>query len=145
MASFNKVILVGNLTRDPELSYTPGGAAICKFGIAMNERYKNKQTGEDVEKVHFIDVTAWMKTAEMIAQYFHKGEPILIEGKLQQDRWEDANTQQKRSKVYVTAERFTFVGSKKQSDGAAGGEGGGQQEAAPAGAPGGVPEEDIPF
>jgi single-strand DNA-binding protein len=137
MATFNKVILVGNLTRDPELSYTPGGSAVCKFSLALNEKYKNKQTGQDVEKVHFIDVTAWMKTGEMVAQYFHKGDPILIEGKLQQDRWEDQATQQKRSKVYVTAERFSFIGSKKQ-DGNAG---------VPAGqeAPAGIPEEDIPF
>lgn len=141
MASFNKVILMGNLTRDPELTYTAGGAALCKFGLAMNEKF-TKQSGEKVEKVHFIDVTAWAKTAEVIAQYFKKGNPILLEGKLQQDRWEDQNTQQKRSKVYVTAERFSFVGSKQDSGG---GQGQGEGEPAPAAAPGGVPEEDVPF
>lgn len=139
MATFNKVILMGNLTRDPELTYTPGGAPICKFSVALNEKYK-KQSGEQVEKVHYIDVTAWAKTGEMIAQYFKKGNPILLEGKLQQDRWEDKNGGGNRSKVSVTAERFSFVGSKSQ--GAQDG-GGAQDASVGSGAP--VGEDDIPF
>jgi single-strand DNA-binding protein len=143
MASYNKVILVGNLTRDPELTYSQAGTAICKLGLAVNEKF-TKQSGEKVEKVHFIDITAWAKTAETIAQYFHKGDPILVEGKIQQDRWQDQNTNQNRSKVYVVAERFTFVGNKRQDGGEGGGGGQGEGAAAGAGA-GAVPEEDIPF
>jgi len=138
MASFNKVILMGNLTRDPELTYTPQGAAVCKFGIAMNEKWTNKQTGQANEKVHFVDITTWAKTAETVAQYFHKGDPILIEGKLQQDRWEDQQTGQKRNKLYVVAERFSFVGKKGQG-------GGGEDQSGGESAAAGAPEEDIPF
>jgi len=140
MASFNKVILMGNLTRDPELSYTPQGSAVCKFGIAMNEKWTNKQTGQAQEKVHFVDITAWAKTAETVAEYFHKGDPILVDGKLQQDRWEDQQGQ-KRNKLYVVLERFSFVGKKGQGGGGGEDQGGG----APADVGAGAPEEDVPF
>ncbi len=139
MASYNRVILLGNLTRDPELRYTPQGTAVCEFSLAINENYTNKQTGQKTEKVHFIDITCWGKTGEIAAEYLKKGRPVHIEGKLTQDRWDDANTGQKRSKIKVTCEQLTFVGS-KDSNGAGGG-----QEAAPAGAGGGVPEDEIPF
>lgn len=136
MASFNRVILLGNLTRDPELKYTPQGQAVCEFGLALNERYKNKQTGQDVEKVHFIDITCWGRTAEVAAEYLKKGSQVHIEGKLQQDRWEDAQGG-KRSKVKVTCEQLTFVGGKKDSD---------SQSAPAGGASAGVgAEEDVPF
>lgn len=139
MASFNRVILLGNLTRDPELRYTPGGMAVCEFALALNERYKNKQTGQDVEKVHFIDITCWGKTGEVAAEWLKKGSQVHIEGKLTQDRWDDANTGQKRSKIKVTCEQLTFVGKKDDSQGG----GGGGQQRADAGV--GGDESDIPF
>jgi single-strand DNA-binding protein len=146
MASFNKVILLGNLTRDPELRYTPQGAAVCEFALALNSVYTNKQTGQKVEEVSYIDLVAWGKTGETIAEYMKKGRQIMVEGRLKQDRWE-AQDGKKMSKVRVTVESFTFVGARP------GGEGGG---AAPAGKGGGAPagpeegpppgqEEDIPF
>lgn len=138
MASFNRVILLGNLTRDPELRYTPQGTAVCEFGLALNESYTNKQTGQKTEKVHFIDITCWGKTGEVAAQYLKKGSQVHIEGKLQQDRWEDDNGQ-KRSKVKVTCEQLTFVGKKDGS----GDQGGGASASASAGV--GGSEEDIPF
>lgn len=134
MASFNKVIIVGNLTKDPELQYLPSGQPVCKFSIACNERYT--KDGQKVEKVYFFDVTAWAKTAELVSQYLKKGRSALVEGKLVQDRWDDQASGQKRSKVYVVAERVQFLGGK---------EGGGDPAAAGAeGVPAGA-EEDIPF
>jgi single-strand DNA-binding protein len=147
MASFNKVILLGNLTRDPELRYTPQGAAVCEFALALNYVYTNKQTGQKVEEVSFIDLVAWGKTGETIAEYMKKGRQILVEGRLKQDRWESQDGK-KMSKVRVTVESFQFVGSRPGGEGAAGGgpKGGG---AAPAGGPEEGPppgaEEDIPF
>lgn len=137
MASVNKVMLIGNLTRDPELKYTPSGQAVSEFGMAMNENYKNKQTGQDVEKVCFVDVTCWGRTAEVAAEYLKKGSQVHVEGKLTQDRWDDATTGQKRSKHKVTCERITFIGGKGN------GQGGGGGQAADAGV--GASEEDIPF
>jgi single-strand DNA-binding protein len=131
MANYNRTIIMGNLTRDPELTYTPSGQPVCKFGMAVNERWTGKD-GQKVEKVHFFDITAWAKTAELVSQYLKKGSSALVEGKLAQDRWEDQNTQQKRSKVYIVAERVQFVGGKPE----------GQEAAAPADAGVG---EDVPF
>lgn len=140
MASFNRVILLGNLTRDPELKYTPQGTAVCEFGLALNETYTNKQTGQKTEKVHFVDITCWGRTAEVAAEYLKKGIQVHIEGKLQQDRWEDQQGQ-KRSKIKVTCEQLTFVGKKEGGSQGGGGGGGGQH--ADAGV--GQPEDDIPF
>ncbi len=139
MSSYNRVILMGNLTRDPELRYTPGGAAVSEFGLALNESYTNKQTGQKTEKVHFIDITCWGRTAEIAAEYLKKGSPVHIEGKLTQDRWEDQGGQ-KRSKVKVTCEHLNFVGGKQNGQG--GGSGGGGGAEAPADQSVG---EDIPF
>jgi len=149
MASFNKVILLGNLTRDPELRYTPQGAAVCEFALALNYVYTNKQTGQKVEEVSFIDLVAWGKTGETIAEYMKKGRQILVEGRLKQDRWESQDGK-KMSKVRVTVESFQFVGSRPGGEGAGGGGGGGAKGgAAPAGGPEEGPppgaEEDIPF
>lgn len=147
MASFNKVILLGNLTRDPELRYTPQGAGVCEFAIALNHVYTNKQTGQKVEEVSYIDLVAWGKTGETIAEYMKKGRQIMIEGRLKQDRWE-AQDGKKMSKVRVTVESFQFVGSRPEGGGGGGPapKGGG---AAPAGGPEDGPppgqEEDIPF
>ena len=115
MASFNKVILMGNLTRDPELRYTPSGTAIAGFGIATNRRWKD-QDGNQKEEVTYIDITAFGKQAEVIGQYFQKGKGIHIEGRLKFDQWDDKNTGQKRSKLGVVLDRFEFIGS-GQGDG----------------------------
>ena len=98
MASFNKVILVGNLTRDPELRYTPKGTAIAKIGLAVNRTWTS-ETGEKKEEVTFVDVDAFGRQAEIIGQYMKKGRPFLVEGRLQLDQWEDKQTNQKRSKL----------------------------------------------
>ena len=110
MASLNKVFLVGNLTRDPELRRTPGGAAVCNFGLAVNRRYTTAR-GEDREEVCFVDVEAWGKWAEACKNYLAKGAPVLIEGRLRYDQWEDRETGQKRSRLSVTAERGQFLGA----------------------------------
>jgi single-strand DNA-binding protein len=109
MASFNKVILLGNLTRDPELRYTPQGSAVCEFALALNYVYTNKQTGQKVEEVSFIDIVAWGKTGEICAEYLKKGRQVMIEGRLKQDTWEDKNTKQKQSKLKVVLESFSFI------------------------------------
>ncbi len=110
MASFNKVILVGNLTRDPELRYTPKGLAIAKIGLAVNRVWKS-ETGETKEEVTFVDVDAFGKQAETIGQYLKKGRPILVEGRLRLDQWDDKQTGQKRSKLGVVLESFKFLDS----------------------------------
>jgi single-strand DNA-binding protein len=116
MANFNKVILAGNLTRDPELRYTPKGMAIAKIGLAINRTWKN-EAGETKEEVTFVDVDAFGRTAENIGQYFKKGRPILIEGRLKLDQWDDKQTGQKRSKLGVVLENFQFMDSKGGGDG----------------------------
>jgi single-strand DNA-binding protein len=111
MASFNKVILAGNLTRDPELRYTPKGTAVAKIGLAVNRTWKS-ESGETKEEVSFIDIEAWGRQAEVIAQYMRKGRPLLVEGRLKLDSWEDKNTHQKQSKLKVVLESFSFIDSK---------------------------------
>ena len=112
MASFNKVILAGNLTRDPELRYTPKGTAVAKIGLAVNRAWTT-ETGEKKEEVSFIDVEAWGRQGEVIAQYMKKGRPLLIEGRLKLDTWEDKNTKQKVSKLKVVLESFSFIDSNR--------------------------------
>lgn len=107
MSSMNKVILLGNLTRDPELKYTGSGAAVCEMSIALN--YTIGKGDQKKDEVSFIDLTAFSKTAENAAEYLKKGRQIIVEGRLQQDRWETPEGQ-KRSKVKVIVERLTFVG-----------------------------------
>jgi single-strand DNA-binding protein len=124
MASFNKVILIGNLTRDPELRYTPKGTAVAKLGLAVNRQWKT-DSGEAREEVTFIDIDAFGRSAEVIGQYCKKGKPLMIEGRLKYDTWDDKQTNQKRSKLSVVLESFQFLGD--------GNRGGG--EGAPAGAP----------
>jgi len=118
MASFNKVILVGNLTRDPELRYTPKGTAVAKIGLAVN-RVWTTETGEKKEDVTFVDVDAFGRTAENVAQYMRKGSPMLVEGRLKLDQWDDKQTGQKRSKLGVVAEIVQFLGSPRSAEGAA--------------------------
>jgi single-strand DNA-binding protein len=110
MANFNKVILAGNLTRDPELRYTPKGTAIARLGVAINRKWKS-ETGEMKEEVTFVDVDAFGKTAETIGQYLKKGRPILIEGRLRYETWEDKQSGQKKSKLGVVMETFQFLDS----------------------------------
>src|SRR6476469_3417380 len=100
MPSFNKVILMGNLTRDPELRYTPKGTAVAQIGLAVNRQWKS-ESGEQKEEVTFINVDAWGRQAEVIAQYLKKGAPLFMEGRLKLDTWEDKNTKQKVSKLKV--------------------------------------------
>jgi single-strand DNA-binding protein len=118
MASFNKVILVGNLTRDPELRYTPKGTAVAKLGLAVNRVWTN-DAGEKKEEVTFVDVDVFGRTAENVGQYMRKGRPILIEGRLKLDQWDDKQTGQKRSKLGVVAETVHFLGSPGGSEGGA--------------------------
>jgi len=116
MANFNKVILAGNLTRDPELKYTPKGAAVAKIGMAINRTWKS-ESGESKEEVTFVDVEAWGRQAEVIAQYMKKGRPLLLEGRLKLDQWEDKNTHQKVSKLKVVLESFSFLDSNRGDSG----------------------------
>ena len=119
MANFNKVILAGNLTRDPELRYTPKGTAVAKIGLAINRTWRT-ETGEQKEEVTFVDVDAFGKTAETIGQYFKKGRPILIEGRLRYETWEDKQSNQKRSKLGVVMEGFQFMDSGRAAEGGTG-------------------------
>jgi single-strand DNA-binding protein len=120
MANFNKVILAGNLTRDPELRYTPKGTAVVKMGMAINRTWKS-ESGENKEEVTFVDVDVWGRQAEVIAQYMRKGRPLLVEGRLRLDTWEDKNTHQKQSKLKVVLESFSFIDSKGSEGGAGAG------------------------
>ena len=120
-SSFNKVILMGNLTRDPQLKYLPTQTAVAEFGIAMNRKFKTA-SGEDREEVTFVDCAAFGRTGEVINQYFQKGKPIFIEGRIKYDSWEDKQGGGKRSKISVVVENFQFVGDK--GGGGAGGGGG---------------------
>jgi len=117
MTGFNKVIIAGNLTRDPELRYTPKGTAVARLTLAVNRTWKS-ETGESKEEVSFIDVDAWARQAEIIAQYMKKGRPLLVECRLKLDTWEDKTTHQKQSKLKVVLEGFTFIDS-RGSDNAA--------------------------
>ena len=103
MASFNKVILLGNLTRDPEVRYTPKGTAVTELGMAVNRVY-TAENGEKREETTFVDVTLWGRTAEIAGEYLKKGRPVFIEGRLQLDSWEDKQSGQKRSRLRVVAE-----------------------------------------
>ena len=130
MASFNKVLLMGNLTRDPELRYIPSGTAVAKFGLAVNRDYVDKQSGEKKENVCFVDITVWGKQAETCNQYLSKGRPVFIEGRLEFSSWETKEGD-KRSKLEVIAERVQFLGGRKDEEGG-GGAPAPRREAAPA-------------
>ncbi len=108
MANFNKVVLAGNLTRDPQLSYMPSQTAVVEFGMAINRKWRSKE-GEQKEEVCFVDCRAYAKSAETINQYMTKGKPLLVEGRLKFDQW-DGKDGQKRSKLFVIVENFQFIG-----------------------------------
>lgn len=147
MASFNKVILLGNLTRDPEVRYTPKGSAVCDLGLAVNRNY-TLDSGEKREEVTFVDVVLWARLAEIAGEYLKKGRPVFIEGRLQMDSWDDKQTGQKRTKIRVVGETMQLLGSRPS-----GGGGGESQEterpprpaekAAPAAKA--EPDDEIPF
>jgi single-strand DNA-binding protein len=118
MASFNKVILLGNLTRDPEVRYTPKGSAVCDLGIAVNRVYTT-EGGERREEVTFVDVVLWARLAEIAGEYLRKGRPVFIEGRLQMDTWDDKQTGQKRTKLRVVGESMQLLGG-RPGGGAAG-------------------------
>lgn len=111
MASFNKVLLMGNLTKDPELRYTPQGTAVVNLRLAVNRKFRDRNTQEMKEEVCFITVVVWDKQAETCNQYLRKGSPVFIEGRLQSRSWDDANSGQKRSVIEVRAERVQFMSS----------------------------------
>ncbi len=114
MANFNKVMLMGNLTRDPEVRYTPKGTAVAKIGLAINRAWTT-DTGEKREEVTFVDVDLWSRQAEIAQQYLHKGSPLFVEGRLQLDTWDDKQSGQKKSKLKVVAERIQLLGGPKGS------------------------------
>ena len=154
MANLNKVMLIGNLTRDPELRVTPKGTAICTFSIAVNRKFKDDSGGER-EEVTYVDIEAWSKQGETIAKYCTKGRPLFVEGRLRLDQWEDKTTKEKRSRMKVVLENFQFLGGGRPEGGAPGGEGGeartytpragtATKPAAPA-APQENLDEDVPF
>ena len=118
MASFNKVILLGNLTRDPEVRYTPKGSAVCDLGIAVNRVYTT-DSGEKREEVTYVDVVLWARLAEIAGEYLKKGRPVFIEGRLQMDTWDDKQSGQKRTKLRVVGESMQLLGSRPAGGGAA--------------------------
>lgn len=156
MANFNKVILAGNLTRDPELRYTPNGKAIAKFGLAINRNWTT-ETGEKKEEVTFVDIDSFGRQAEVISQYLKKGRPVLIEGRLKLDQWDDKQSGQKRSRLGVVLESFSFLDSGNRGEAGAPSDAP-RSRSAPAAAPvaaapaaggaedsGGPSEDDVPF
>ena len=116
MPSFNRVTLIGNLTRDPETRDLPSGTTLCEFGLATTRHYKTAG-GEDREETCFIDCTAFGKQAEVLGQYVSKGRPLFVEGRLKYDQWDDKNGGGKRSKISVVVENFQFLGTREASAG----------------------------
>ncbi|HWM25802.1 MAG TPA: single-stranded DNA-binding protein [Chthoniobacterales bacterium] len=121
MASFNKVILLGNLTRDPEVRYTPKGTAVTDLGLAVNRTY-TADNGEKREEVTFVDVTFWGRTAEVAGEYLKKGRPVFVEGRLQLDSWDDKQSGQKRTKLKVIGENMQMLGAPRGGGGGGGGD-----------------------
>ncbi|MGB0145522.1 MAG: single-stranded DNA-binding protein [Akkermansiaceae bacterium] len=116
MANVNKVMLLGNITRELEVRYTPKGTAVCDLGMAIN-RIRTGDNGERIEEVTYVDVTLWGRQAELAGQYLAKGRPVFIEGRLQLDQWDDKQTGQKRSRLRVVAENMQFIGGGGQGGG----------------------------
>ncbi|GAB5558769.1 MAG: single-stranded DNA-binding protein [Synoicihabitans sp.] len=155
MANLNRVLLIGNLTRDPELRVTPKGSSICQFGLAVNRTFKDA-SGQQREETTFIDVEAWGRQGEVISKYCSKGRPLFVEGRLRFDSWEDKNTGQKRSRLSVVLENFQFIGGRGDDQGGGGASSGGSsasmerntpppRSAPPAPAQDDNLDEDVPF
>lgn len=138
MANLNRVLLIGNLTRDPELRVTPKGSSICQFGLAVNRTFKDG-AGQQREETTFIDIEAWGRQGEVISKYCSKGRPLFVEGRLRFDSWDDKNTGQKRSRLSVVLENFQFIGGRGDEQG-----GGGSSAGASAPAGGASPERNTP-
>jgi single-strand DNA-binding protein len=115
MANLNRVLLIGNLTRDPEVRYTPKGTAVAEIGLAVNRIYSGED-GEKKEETTFVDVTLWARQAEVAGQYLKKGRPVFIEGRLQLDTWDDKQTGQKRSRLRVVSENLQLLGSRQEGE-----------------------------
>jgi single-strand DNA-binding protein len=170
MASYNRVILMGNLTRDPQVKYIPSGTAVAELGLAINRTWFDKTTNQKKEDVTFVDVTLWGRQAEIAGEYLSKGRSVLIEGRLQLDTWQDKESGQNRSKLKVVCENMTMVGGRNEGgQGGSGGGGGSYQKPQSGSAPsssgpedfssqaaspaddfydspsGNVPEDDVPF
>ena len=135
MASFNRVVLMGNLTRDPEVRYTPGGTAVAELGLAVNRSWFDKQAQQKKEETTFVDVAVWGRTAEVAGEFLTKGRSVLIEGRLHLDQWDDRETGKKRSKLKVVGEQMTMVGGRD--------DGGGRPPASGASSPNNT--DDVPF
>jgi single-strand DNA-binding protein len=133
MASFNRVILMGNVTRDPQVRYIQNGSAVTELGLAVNRSWFDKQANQRREEVTFIDVTLWGRTAEIAGEYLAKGRPVLIEGRLQLDTWDDKESGQKRSKLRVVGETMQLLGSRDGGGPGGGGGGGGAPQRASGG------------
>jgi single-strand DNA-binding protein len=150
MASFNKVILLGNLTRDPEVRYTPKGTAVTDLGLAVNRTY-TADNGEKREEVTFVDVTFWGRTAEVAGEYLKKGRPVFVEGRLQLDSWDDKTSGQKRTKLKVIGENMQMLGAPRGGGSSGGDEesSGGSRSSRPAPPPKAAPsapdDDEIPF
>lgn len=139
MPNLNKVLLMGNLTRDPELRTTPKGTPICQFSMAINRKFKT-EGGEQRDEVVYVDVEAWGKQAETIAKYCAKGRPLYVEGRLRLDTWEDKNTKEKRSRMKVVLEQFQFLSGKEEPAASSSATQGGARPAAKENL-----DEDVPF
>ena len=142
MANFNRVIVAGNLTRDPQLSYTPSNTPVCEFGMAINRKWRDPD-GNTKEEVCFVDVTSYGRQAEVINQYLGKGKPILVEGRLRYSKWTNKEGQN-RSRLDVVAEKFEFLGGASQGGGQGRAGGGAGRAPAPAAGQGPGPADDAP-
>jgi single-strand DNA-binding protein len=142
MPAFNQVTLIGNLTRDPDIRYTPKGTAVARVSLAINRKWRN-DAGVEQEEVTFVDCDAWGKTAELVAQYTAKGDPLFVTGRLKLDSWEDKNTGEKKTRLGVVIEQMQFLRSKPDGERRA------PAKAKPASAPAvagdAPPEDDVPF
>jgi len=144
MSSFNKVILMGNLTRDPQVRYTPSGSAVTELGLAVNRTWFDKQTNSKKEDTTFVDVTVWGRTAEVAGEYLSKGRPVLIEGRLQLDQWQDKESGQNRSKLKVVCDNMTMLSSGGSGGGGQRGGGGGGYQGNQGNQGGGAPQNAPP-
>lgn len=162
MASYNKVILIGNLTRDPQVRYTPKGTAVAEIGLAVNRTWFDKASNSRKDETTFVDITLWGREAEVASEYLSKGRPVMIEGRLQLDTWDDKDSGQKRSKLRVVCEHMQMLGSRGEGGGGGGGgpRGGGRPAQAPSGGGedfgsssgpdydsggGDIPDDEVPF
>ena len=150
MASFNRVILIGNLTRDPEVKYVTSGTAVTQLGLAVSRTWFDKKANEKKEETTFVDVTLWARQAEVAGEYLKKGSSVLVEGRLNLDTWDDRETGKKRSKLTVVGENMTMLGGKPSGGGGYTGSGGGGQQAPPQQLSQSTPnadttDEDVPF